>query len=426
MFKKIFSLSFVFLFSLFFAISAYASDNSLKIEEIKTENNSISITWSGDYESYNVYKDDNLVYSGKDNSYISNGLESGNTYSYMIEAIDNKGKVEDSLKLQTSTEKPNKDIFENLNDLIITTIVKKNEISLDWEDIDGVTQYEVYKNDNYYITVKDSEFTDNNINPSENYTYSIVAKKLMDQDKIKEINESIEVNNITLTEEEKSQLYYEELNIVKEINNINSHLQNQKDKTQTFAVAAAASTKQWNLRYTTFLADKWVANPNPLSKYRWFTGDNRGYSATASSYRTRADVNICFCSAGSSVGINKYVGKTHGYDSNKKFLGSGTASSKGISLSNVSTGKSKITFKINHAVGNPLVTALNVDYTVNAEFNSNGKYKLSGDHDQAPHHEVYLKGFNSSSYQTMHRAASKGLAWLAPPMVNKQWSKSNF
>ncbi|MBL4953332.1 DUF3238 domain-containing protein [Neobacillus sp. YIM B02564] len=245
----------------------------------------------------------------------------------------------------------------------------------------------------------------------------------MDKDRIKELDESIKKNNIILTAEEKEDSYYDEINIVKEISNINIQTQGYKFLSLE---TAAASTKQWTLRYTTFLADYWVENPNLFSKYRWFTGDDRGYNATASSYRTRADVNICFCSAGNSVGLNRSVGTTHGYDKNKKFLKSGTASSSGIDIENLNLGKSKITFKLTYAVGNPLVTSLDIDYYVNAEFYSNGNYKLSGEHDQAPHHEVYLKGSNSSSYQKMHQAATKGLEWLAPPMPNKSWAKSNF
>lgn len=422
MIKKILSFSFIFLFSLLFSISVYADNVTLNIKEIKNDNNSILLNWSGDYQTYNVYQDNNLVYSGNKNSYFTNNLEPGNVYSYLIEAVDNNGEIVDSIKLQTSTDKPNKDIFKNLNDLIITTIIKKNEISIDWEDMDGLSQYKIYRNDVYYTTVKNSEFTDTNIDPNTNYTYSIVAKKVMDKDRIKELDKSIKNNNITLTDKEKEVLYYDEINIVKEISNINSQFQ--KNKFKLFA--AKSSTKQWTLRYTTFLAAYWVENPNRLSKYRWFTGDNRGYDANASSYRTRADVNICFCPAGKSVGLNRYVGKTHGYDKNKKFLKSGRASSSGIDIKNLKLGSSKITFKLIHSVGNPLVTALDIDYYVNAEFYSNGNYKLSGEHDQAPHHEVYLKGSNSSSYQKMHRAPSKGLTWLAPPMANKSWTKSNF
>ncbi|MDP9700416.1 MULTISPECIES: hypothetical protein [Paenibacillus] len=421
---------FLYLFSLVLSLFILTSEvnaerlNELEIESIVPYSNEIHLDWNDIGNTYNVYQDKKLIYSGSDSNFIVDSLDSGSLYSYKIEAIDEQGTVIDNLRLQTSTDKVDKNINENLNDLIITTVLNDNKVKIIWEDIDGINTFQVFKNGQLINTVKDNVIEDE-IESNSLTSYNIVGKKLIDEERMTAVKKYIEENSLKLTPIEEDMLFYDEISLIKEIDSTDINLATNKIDFST--LQSSTSTKSWSMRYTTFLADPWVSNPNILSKYAWFTGDNRGFTATGSSFRTRADISICFCSAGRSVSLSKAVGTTHGYDSNKKFLESGTASSSGIELSNVDTSNSsKITFKLNHAVGNPLVTALDIDYVVNGEFYSNGNYKLAGEHDQAPHHEVYLIGNNSVSYQTMHQAESKGLSYLAPPMPNKKWSKSNF
>lgn len=420
MFTKVIKLLLIIMLSAvsFKAVSVLADSNILKMESVSSNKNSITIDWTTENLNYKVYKEDELVYTGTTSKYSSTHLEPGFVYSYRIEVLDDNENIIDVLKIQTSTDKQNKN-KKDLNDLIVTTVIKETSISMDWEDIDGVDSYEIYKNDNLLTTVNKSNFEDNVINVESINTYRIKGKRLMDKQRLKELEDSLKKNKEKKFKD-KDKLYYDDIEIVKEISEVKNHLE--KNKFQILA-----GTTNWDLRYTTFLADQWVANPNTFSKYAWFSGDNRGFSVYSSSYRTRVDLGICFCYSGRSVSLSKDVGATHGYDSNKNHLKTDTASSSGITLSNVvTTNSSKISFQLNHAVGNPLVASLDVDYTVKGEFYSNGNYKLSGDHDQAPHHEVYMEKNNTTLYQTMHQDESRGLEWLAPPMANTYWTKSNF
>ncbi|WP_214483141.1 DUF3238 domain-containing protein [Bacillus sp. SM2101] len=394
-------------------------NNIIKVESIIESINSITIYWH-DYEHVNnIYRDGVKLHTGSDNEIIDTNLKPGYIYTYIIEALDSKGKILDVVKIQTSTEPPDKNIDDSLGDMVVTTIGKNSYIAIDWEDIQNITSYEIFRNDEHLTTVMKSEFTDHNITLDEEYTYKIVGARKVKKDKRDKIDKGI--NNNRLQNKQKEELYIEEFEISKHVGAIRNHIVGESK-----AVKDQDMTKRWELRYTTFLKDKWVKNPNGLSKYKWFSGDNRGYSATSLSYRTRTHVNICFCSAAESVTLERYVGTTHGYDVNKKLIDSDTASEAGIVLINVDIDSAKIKFDVDHGVGNPLVASLDVNYELVGEFYSNGNYKLSGEHDQAPHHEVYLKRSNSSSWETVYKAASKGIERLAPPFINKKWSKSNF
>ncbi|MDX8365545.1 hypothetical protein [Cytobacillus sp. IB215665] len=395
------------------------SNNIIKVESIIESVNSITINWDDAEHVNNIYRDGERLHTGSDNKIIDTDLKPGYIYTYIIEALDTKGKILDVVKIQTSTEATDKNIDDSLGDMVVTTIGKNSYVTIDWDDIEYITSYEIFRNDEHLTTVMKSEFTDHKITLDEEYTYKIVGTRKVKKDKRDKIDKDI--NNDRLQNEQKEELYIEEFEISKYVGAMRNHIVGESED-----VMVQDLTKRWEIRYTTFLKDEWVKNPNGLSKYKWFSGDNRGYNATSLSYRTRTYVNICFCSASESVMLDRDVGTTHGYDANKKLLNSDTASEDGIVLINVDLDSAKIKFDVDHAVGNPLVASLDINYELEGEFYSNGNYKLSGEHDQAPHHEVYLKGRNSSSWETVYKAASKGIEWLAPPFANKKWTKSNF
>lgn len=368
--------------------TAYSMPASLEADSIQANTDSIRIDWSDSGMKYCVYRDGQLVYTGTESRYEDANLQPGFTYSYRIDTLSETDETIDSLSIQTETDKPGRTPLDHLNDLRVTTVVKKDKVSLDWEDIQGASEYSIFKNKEYVTTVKDSAYTDYQMDADKANTYNIVAKR------------------------KKVPLFDEEIDIEKTIAN---------------AENLNEPIRRWHLRYATFLADRWVKNPNPFSDYVWFKGDHRGYDASASSFRTRADVTVCFCPEGPSVELKRSVGATRGYDANKHFRESRTSPSGGIKLQEVNaSGRSRISFKLKHTVGNPFGKGMDIDYEVHAEFDRNGNYKLSGVHDQAPHHEAYLKESDRSAFKIVHQADSKGLLWLASPMPKKRWSKSNF
>ena len=67
-----------------------------------------------------------------------------------------------------------------------------------------------------------------------------------------------------------------------------------------------------------------------------------------------------------------------------------------------------------------------IDYEVRAVFRRDGTFDMTGFHDQAPHHEIYLTRGEGSQWRTIHLSKSKGLAWMSGVIAWQYWRFSNF
>ena len=88
--------------------------------------------------------------------------------------------------------------------------------------------------------------------------------------------------------------------------------------------------------------------------------------------------------------FTKDIGRTIAYDRAGRVREDGVASSDGIVLEKSEHQRGEVGFLLTHAVGNPLVSAPTVDYEVRAVFRRDGTFDMTGFHDQAPHHEIYI------------------------------------
>lgn len=379
--------------------------SELKIEKVSQTPDRITFSWTGNGQAFQVFKEGKEVYNGPNTEFTDRGLTAGTLYSYLIET-DNE-----SLKIQTATaverEEKNKDI--PLQELIITTVIKDSEVAITWEGIRGIEEYEIYRNGDYAGTVKEAGFYDCGLSDDEWYTYRIKATRFMQMADEEETEEpsliSKAIKYIKFTENEDDALV-ETFFIDKEIGRLSSHL-NRKP---------ADRENDWFIRYMTFLKEKWVLNPNLLSKIRFFEGDDRTFNPGSSMYRTRADVKV----SGSEVSLARDVGESKGYSWNKQLLEQDKASSEGIEVKTVQEDSEKVSFLLTHSVGNPLMPAPSIVYEVYMTFYKNGVFDLSGEHDEAPHHEVYIKQ-NGTSWKPLHQSKSRGLGRLAPPTANRFW-----
>lgn len=246
---------FLYLFSLVLSLFILTSEvnaerlNELEIESIVPYSNEIHLDWNDIGNTYNVYQDKKLIYSGSDSNFIVDSLDSGSLYSYKIEAIDEQGTVIDNLRLQTSTDKVDKNINENLNDLIITTVLNDNKVKIIWEDIDGINTFQVFKNGQLINTVKDNVIEDE-IESNSLTSYNIVGKKLIDEERMTAVKKYIEENSLKLTPIEEDMLFYDEISLIKEIDSTDINLATNKIDFST--LQSSTSTKSWSMRYTTF------------------------------------------------------------------------------------------------------------------------------------------------------------------------------
>ena len=55
-----------------------------------------------------------------------------------------------------------------------------------------------------------------------------------------------------------------------------------------------------------------------------------------------------------------------------------------------------------------------------------GTFDLTGYHDAAPHHEVYMKRDEGEEWIPIHQAESKGLAWMSGIIAWQYWRISSF
>ena len=56
-----------------------------------------------------------------------------------------------------------------------------------------------------------------------------------------------------------------------------------------------------------------------------------------------------------------------------------------------------------------------------------GTFDMTGFHDQAPHHEIYInREVKGADWMPIHQAESKGLAWMSRIIAWQYWRFSNF
>ncbi|WP_046174253.1 DUF3238 domain-containing protein [Domibacillus indicus] len=379
----------------------------MKLTSVSQTPGQISFSWT-DAGPVRILKDGKEVYNGSGDSFTDTGLEPGTIYSYVV-------KGGETMKIQTATaverEEKNQDI--PLQELIVTTVIQKQQISMAWEPIRGVEQYEIYRNGEYAGTVTEPGFHDKTVKPDEDYIYQIKGIRPLElgsEEKTEKPSPLAKVIDLLKSKKDEDDMLVETFLIDKDIGRLADHLNDD----------VLPRALDYVLRYTTFLESEWVENPNVLSEMRYFTGDGRSFDPESNRYRTRAEVKI----NSNEVSLTRDVGASEGYSIDKELVKREAASDKDILVKNVQTDKEKVSFLLDHSVGNPLVSSPDIVYEVYGAFYPNGLIDISGEHDEAPHHEIYLK-HAEGPWKPLHRSKTRGLERLAPPTANRFWRYSN-
>jgi hypothetical protein len=398
-----------------------ASSHSNLMDFVEQKSTSISVAWPDHGGLYRVYRDKQLIYTGSEPKMTDRNLIPGTLYTYCIEKIDEHENVVNRMKIQTATAVDYKDHDNVLQDLILTTIVAKGKISLEWEPIEGVSEYTIYRNGVKIETVDNCSYTDESVNDSEPYTYTIKAMRpLQRSDQMKWEIKSVVANAVGMIKKDTSTKLAanEEFTITKKLESINQLLDAPGEQVKTDKEGL------WQLRYSTFLKEEWLQNPNAASEDHFFKGDGRSYDPEATRFRTRAEVFID--ADNPSALLSKEIGKTEAFNKHEEFLEEAQASDEGITLEKVLTDDDKIMFYLHHSVRNPLVLSPAIDYLLCGTFYKNGQFDLVGIHDQAPNHEIYVKVSGTENWEPIHQAESKGLEMMADTLANHYWRYSTF
>lgn len=394
-----------------------------EIQSVKHESDLISFTWNDVGGFYNVYKDGEHVYEGSVPEFKDRDFMHGKLYHYMIERVENN-QVADVIALQTSAFAEKKNMENPLESLVMTTIVAKTQIALSWEEIKDVEEYSIFRNGEYRGRVTTNRYIDRDINMEETYHYTIQSKRPLEKSeepltKVKSVLSK--VFGAVNPGSSQGEAAVETFTTMKWIGKPSELLLpvNEREK-------EIKSVDRWKFRYTTFLEQQYLRNPNILSPNHFFKGDGRSFDPNGESFRTRVDVELAYDEIGEPLTFTKEVGKSVAYDYKKNFREEGKASADGISLKRTDHKKEESGFVLEHSVGNPLTTAPMIDYEVTAVFKKHGTFDMCGYFDPSPNHEIYLMKGRGTEWQRVLQAESKGLAFMSDAIAYHYWRCSNF
>lgn len=391
-----------------------------EIQTVTHEQDSISFTWNDRGGLYKVYKDGMLIYEGTVPECSDGDLKHAKMYTYTIERIE-KGQIMDVITMQTSAFAELKSKENPLQQLVFTTIVAKTQIALSWEPLRDVHEYDVYRNGRFMKTVRGNRYIDRDFSLDETVRYAIQCKRpLIKSEELFNVSKSF-VSSIfdRLKRKVTTSAAEEGFVLVKQLGKPKNLLQPVMEKERN-------RMDRWKFSYTTFLADDWVANPNFLSLNRYFKGDGRDFDPHSENFRTRVGVELAYDLERSPMTFTKKIGPSIAYSHLHQFRDKATASLDGIQLERMDHREEESGFHLVHRVGNPLTTAPSIDYEIRAILRQDGTFDMTGIHDAAPHHEVYVMREDDSDWMPIYLAESKGLAWLSRVISRQYWRCSNF
>lgn len=398
------------------------SVNKFEIKSLSHRPDLIEFTWDDIGGTYHVYRDLELLYEGTVAEFKDGDFNHARMYNYSIEQVEN-GKVVRVIALQTSAFAEQRNIENPLQFLVMSTIVTRMKIVLSWEEISEVDEYNVYRNGEYMATVKTNHFTDYKFSLDESYVYTILSKRPLAKSeetlsKSKSVVATIFGVVNPVSNQEKAAT--EEFRVTKLIGKANSLLIPVLEKQRR------RNIDEWKFRYTTFLKEMWIKNPNIVAMDRYFKGDGRNFDSEGKGFRTRVDIELTYNKPGTPLVFTKEIGQTVSFNWAKRLRQKAVSSYKGIKFVRLDHGEREVGFLLTHSVGNPLVTAPEIDYEVRAIMHRDGTFDMTGFHDQAPHHEIYMSRGSNQNWMPIHLAESKGLAWMSEITAWQYWRYSNF
>ncbi|MEC0207068.1 hypothetical protein P4H39_31130 [Paenibacillus lautus] len=382
---------------------------------IKKNLNSLDLNWNLEGDSFEIIDSEgNILYSGHQKSYTINNLEPNSIVSFDIVAYDGENIVS-SQQIITSTLKNNISLrsldYTTDIDTSITSVASNENVILSWNDIPGVEEYRVYKNQELLVTTNENSYTDVNVSSNSLYTYEIEFSVPLSESEKQEAKEFFSGNedlNLSDTEIERmsSSRPVSIIRVVETTTSPSASIQ-----------ATAASTSSFSWTYKTFLPMDYIEDPIPGNGIAFFGGDNRSFSFDSEKYRTKMWGKTVFEPYSSDHFFSKNVGTTTAYDENRNFISSKTASDElmyGVKNTHTYT---KADYTYYHKVGNPYVpvSGQEIDIQMRVITNSNGTYSFEGLHDRAPSHELYLSLNNGASNRMIFAHPNEGLSYLGAP-----------
>lgn len=192
---------------------------------------------------------------------------------------------------------------------------------------------------------------------------------------------------------------------------------------QPDAANAATLPASTTFRYSTFIRDAYVYAPDvaciaPSGSVYEYNGNNRGFSSTATTYKTRFGITIDWANAG-NVTSTKAVQPTKLYryeaDGTRTLISTATASTLGMGITVISESATLSTFRLIHDVRNPFCNSLagGIYYDVKVSAARSGNFSASGVVLKFPDHEFYVKDSDQTTWTTIFQNRATSLACLS-------------
>lgn len=409
-FSKVISILAAATFFIFLSVHPVGA-NEVPLITSEETSNSIKLSWNLEGETFKIYRDQELIWTGTKSEYTDTNLETDYLYGYRIGSYDKNNELIDINNLKTKTKTNEMKTFSvDSSDEDYSTKLSSNVgsdfIRLEWdklEDKDGI--YDIHRDGELIGSTSELIYLDENLTPGKSYTYTIEAKKDISKEDKNHINSYLKDNNLNLTKEEEEELYLKphllirtiETNtevteqVLKSKNLPSSMIKNEQEFLKANnSISPSAIKYSLLFRYTTFIPEKTVSDPlSGFSSY--LGGDNRSWGFFNNKYRTRSDV---FAGWGGSA--NNELRQVPGTGTTIRYKNkAGTqeidrakASTAGIKLTKDSVTSSKIQWRVNHSVGVPFAKIYpNIKYYYEGTLSSNYNVQLRGSHDKAPNHE---------------------------------------
>ena len=262
-----------------------------------------------------------------------------------------------------------------------------------WSTDDASSSVKIFRNGFLLLATKGSGYIQDNLESFETADYEVTAARGADS---ADMQERDVVPADVAEEHSASQLeVFDTVGV--EVSSNGSTLNS--------ASASPLATKTV-FRYQTFIP---MATVTPLAKACFisfpdkpidhFSGDDRSYGPTASSFRTRLDATIDW-STGSVSGA-RHVGQTHAFVDNHDGTFSEyrqTAENTSMSVTDNGTTSSSAHFTLDQDVGNPFCPSNGIYVHVNVNVAKSGAYSMYGSRIMVPTHEVYIKDSDDISW----------------------------
>lgn len=389
----------------------------LKITQLEHE---LVFEWTDIGGLYRVYRDDILVHEGLIALFTDTHVSREDSHRYAIERLE-KGQTIDVIKFQTISRKVDMSNEHPLAEAFFTTIVSASGIILHWQPIQGVKSFDIFRDGKFLASVTGQQYTDYEPIREHIHTYQVQFRRPLKNASKKSSKSLSLLASLLATMKKEEKLGYERFEWVVRIAPLRKLLVPTEERDEK----TKYGFPQWHLRYTTFLSERRIKNSNFLSRHASFQGDNRSFSVHAKTYRTRVDLVYDSLNQRHPLTYQRSIGATVSYNRLGSKLKKKYALKEDIKVQALQHPTERYVFRLHHDVKNPIVLAPKITYEVIGKLTANGLIEVTGFHDEAPNHEVYIK-IKDEDWYPIHLTESKGLFSLINGLSRRYWRFSTF